>query len=131
MPSEARLPGAGTPSPRDLRGPLSPKRSTFVRSQWSTPALVQLLDHRRKDVAQVADDAEVDEIEDRGLLVLIDGHDRLGRLHAGAVLDRARDAVGDVKLGRDRLAGLADLEAVRLPTRVHRCARRAHGGTES
>ena len=47
---------------------------------------------------QVADDAEVDQLEDRGLGVLVDRHDRLGGLHAGAVLDRTGDAGRDVEL---------------------------------
>ena len=46
------------------------------------------------------------------------------------MLDRAGDAVGDVELRRDRLAGLADLVGVRVPARVHRGARGADGGTE-
>ena len=74
---------------------------------------------------QVADDAEVDELEDRRLLVLVDRDDRLRGLHAGAVLDRAGDAVGDVELRRDGLAGLADLEGVRVPPGVDRGAGRA------
>src|SRR4029079_5295687 len=107
----------------------SPTRSTdstvrtldsTVRSPDSTSALalVDLLGHRREDRVQVTDHAEVDELEDRGLLVLVDGHDGLRGLHAGAVLDRAGDAVGDVQLRRHRLAGLTDLEGVRDPAGV-------------
>ena len=83
-----------------------------------------------QDREQVADDAEVDELEDRRLLVLVDGDDRLGRLHAGPVLDRARDAAGDVELRRHLLAGLADLRRVRVPAGVHGRPRGPHGGAE-
>ena len=82
------------------------------------------------DLVQVADHAEVGQLEDRRLGVLVDGHDRLRGLHAGAVLDRAGDAGGDVQLRRDRLAGLADLVAVRIPAGVDRGTRGADGGAE-
>ena len=79
---------------------------------------------------QVADDAEVDELEDRRLVVLVDRDDRLRRLHAGPVLDRAGDAGGDIQLRRDGLAGLADLVGVRVPARVDRRTRGTDGRTE-
>ena len=43
------------------------------------------------------------------LAILVDGDDGLGALHADQVLDGAGDADGDVDLGRDGLAGTADL----------------------
>jgi hypothetical protein len=43
----------------------------------------------RHDGVQVTDDAEVRQLEDRRLGVLVDRHDRLGRLHARTVLDGA------------------------------------------
>src|SRR2546427_1765476 len=43
---------------------------------------------------------------------LVDRHDHLGVLHAGQVLDGARDAQGDVQLRRHDLAGLANLQVV-------------------
>ena len=46
------------------------------------------------------------------------------------MLDRARDADGDVKFGCHDLAGLADLPVVRSITRIHRGARGTHRGTE-
>src|SRR5699024_6652201 len=84
----------------------------------------------RQDLEEVTDDAEVDELEDRRLLVLVDRDDRLGGLHAGAVLDRAGDARRDVQLRGDLLAGLADLRGVRVPTGVDRGTRGTDGGTE-
>jgi L-aminopeptidase/D-esterase-like protein len=53
--------------------------------------------------------AVVGDLEDRGLAVLVDRDDGLAALHAGEVLDRARDRDGDVEVGRDDLAGLSDL----------------------
>src|SRR5690606_10336380 len=80
----------------------------------SALALDDLLGRCGEDAVQVTDHAEVDELEDRGLLVLVDRDDGLGGLHARPVLNRTGDAGGDVELGRDHLAGLADLEGVRL-----------------
>ncbi len=80
----------------------------------------------RADLEQVADDAEIGDLEDRGFLVLVHRDDRLRRLHAGAVLDGAGDAQRDVQLRRHGLTGLADLELARVVTRVDRGA----GGTD-
>src|SRR3954464_15315870 len=80
----------------------------------------------RHDLVEIADDAEVGELEDRGVGVLVDRHDVLGALHAHLVLDGAGDAGGQVELRRDRLAGLADLPGVREPARVHHGARGGH-----
>src|SRR3954470_658009 len=82
------------------------------------------------DRVEVADDAEVGQLEDRRLGVLVDGHDGLRGLHAGAVLDRTGDADGDVELRRDGLAGLPHLEAVGIEAGVHRRPGGADGGTE-
>src|SRR3954467_2103737 len=96
----------------------------------SALALGDFLGHRGEDRVEVADDPEVDQLEDRGLVVLVDGHDRLGGLHAGAVLDRTGDAGGGGVLRRDGLAGRADLVAVRLPAGVDSGTRRTHGRAE-
>src|SRR5690606_25481444 len=84
----------------------------------SALARVDGLGRGGQDLVQVAHDAEVDELEERRLLVLVDRDDRLRGLHAGPVLDGTGDARGDVELRGDRLAGLADLEGVRHPARV-------------
>src|SRR5215218_8304381 len=76
------------------------------------------------DLVEVADDPEVGELEDRGVGVLVDRHDVLRGLHADLVLDRAGDARREVELGRDGLAGLADLRGVRVPAGVDDRARR-------
>src|SRR5699024_1590232 len=61
------------------------------------------------DLEQVAHDAEVSDIEDRGLAVLVDRDDRLRRLHPGLVLDRTGDAQCYIQLRRHGHTGLADL----------------------
>ncbi|KQU08295.1 hypothetical protein ASG68_22105 [Rhizobium sp. Leaf453] len=65
----------------------------------------------RQDVEEIADEAVVCDLEDRGFLVLVDGDDDLRVLHAGQMLDGAGDA--DVELRCHHLAGLADLPVVR------------------
>src|SRR3954452_4950111 len=81
-----------------------------------------------EDLVEVADDAEVGELEDRRVGVLVDGHDVLRGLHADLVLDRAGDARGEVQLRRDGLARLADLRRVRVPAGVdHRTGGRDGG----
>ena len=79
---------------------------------------------------QVAHDAVVGELEDRRLGILVDRDDRLGGLHAGPVLDGPGDARRDVQLRRDGLAGLADLELVRVPAGVGGGAGGADGRAE-
>src|SRR3954453_184070 len=77
------------------------------------------------DLVEVADDAEVGELEDRGVGVLVDRHDVLRGLHADLVLDGARDPGREIQLGGHRLARLADLGRVGGPARVdHRAGGR-------
>src|SRR6185437_3977567 len=84
----------------------------------------------RDDLVQVADDAEVGELEDGRVRVLVDRDDRAGALHADLVLDRARDATGDVELRRDAPARLTDLRGVRVPAGVDDGARRRDRAAE-
>ena len=93
-------------------------------------ALADLLGGLRDDLEQVADHAEVGQLEDRRLGVLVDRDDRLRGLHAGPVLDGAGDAECDVQLRGDRLAGLPDLELVRVEAGVDGRAGRADGAAE-
>src|SRR5215218_9596540 len=83
-----------------------------------------------QDLVEVADHAEVRELEDRRVLVLVDRDDVLGALHADLVLDRAGDARREVELRRDRLAGLADLRGVRVPAGVDDRARGRYSAAE-
>ena len=91
---------------------------------------VQLRGELRHHLEQVGDQAVVGDLEDRRLLVLVDGDDDLAVLHPRQVLDGARDADRDVELGRHDLAGLPDLVVVRRIARVHRGARGADRGAE-
>src|SRR5881392_2704889 len=85
--------------------------SSFMRSFLEE--LLELLRQLRHDLEQVGDDPVVGDPEDRRLGILVDGDDHLRRAHPGQVLDRARDAEAHIELGRNRPAGLADLEPVR------------------
>src|SRR4051812_42139145 len=57
-----------------------------------------------EDLVEVAHDAQVGELEDRGVGVLVDRDDVLRGLHADLVLDRAGDPRRQVELRRHRLA---------------------------
>src|SRR4051794_30701118 len=88
-------------------------------------ALLDQLGELRDDLVDVADDAEVAELEDRRVRVLVDRDDHVRALHPDLVLDRAADAERDVELRRNDLARLSDLRAVRVPARVDDGASRA------
>src|SRR3546814_6774963 len=72
-----------------------------------------------------SDLAEVRDLKDRGVFVLVDRDDGLGILHARKMLGRARDADREIDFRRDDLAGLADLIVVGDIARIDRGARRA------
>ena len=74
-----------------------------------------LLDQFGNDLVQVANDAIGSNAEDGGILILVDGDDGLGILHAGNVLDGTRDAQSNIDAGMHGLAGLADLMVSRQP----------------
>src|SRR4051812_23130363 len=83
-----------------------------------------------QDLVEIAHDAQVGELEDRGVRVLVDRHDVLGVLHADLVLDGARDARRQVQLRRDGLARLADLRGVGVPAGVDHRAGGRDGAAE-
>src|SRR6185295_4636512 len=105
-------------------------RRTAPRYHWLLPPLAQRLGQLGKRLVEIGDQAIVGDLEDRRLLVLVDRHDHLGILHAGEMLDRARDADRDVELRRHHLAGLPDLPVVRRVAGVDCGARGADRGTE-
>ena len=116
-PTPARA-GASRPGHASSAGPArGPALERYVRGAAAL-AGGDLLGGLRDDLEQVADHAEVGQLEDRRLGVLVDRDDGLRGLHAGPVLDRAGDAERDVELRRDRLAGLPDLELVRVEAGV-------------
>ena len=79
---------------------------------------LDLLDQLGNDLVQIADDAVGGDVEDRGVLVLVDSDDVLGVLHTGNVLDGTGDAQGNVDAGMHGLAGLADLMVSRQPALI-------------
>ena len=79
---------------------------------------LDLLDEFGNDLVQIADDAVSGNVEDGGVLVLVDGDDVLGVLHTGNVLDGTRDAQGNVDAGMHGLTGLADLVVSRQPALI-------------
>src|SRR5581483_11488071 len=93
-------------------------------------ALLYQLGQLWNDLVHVADDAEIGELEDRRVRILVDRDDDVRALHAHLVLDSAGDAERDIELRRDRLTRLADLSRVRIPARVDNRARRADGAAE-
>ena len=66
------------------------------------PALVNSSSSSGQDREEVADEAVIGDLEDRRFLVLVDRDDDLGILHAGEMLDGARDADRDVELAAPR-----------------------------
>ena len=81
-----------------------------------------MLDRLGQHLPEVAHDAEVGDLEDRCLLVLVHGHDRPRRLHPRALLDGPGDPARDVELRGDGAAGLAHLRLGADPPGVHRRA---------
>src|SRR5215475_1706676 len=79
------------------------------------------------DFVQIAHHAEVRELEDRSIRILVDREDVLRVLHSDLVLDRAGDARREVQLRRDRLTGLTDLRRVGVPAGVDDRAGRGDG----
>src|SRR5215472_534032 len=78
----------------------------------SRAALAELLGKLRQRLEQIGNEAVIRDLKDRRLLVLVDGDDHLGVLHAGEMLDGTGDADRDIELGRHDLAGLAHLPIV-------------------
>src|SRR6185437_6770292 len=117
----------------NARGGRGPSRSGWPRRWWPGPAPtrggngrsrpgsalgLERLDQRGEHLVHVAHDPEVRYREDGSLLVLVDGDDVLGALHAHQVLGGTRDPTGHVDRRLHRLAGLADLVRVRHPAGV-------------
>src|SRR6186997_34907 len=75
-------------SAADIPAGPPPTISTSTSSvSRSATLLVELGDHRRDHLEQVAGDPVVGNLEDRGLGILVDGDDRPRALHADQVLD--------------------------------------------
>src|SRR4029077_7513580 len=98
--------------------------------QLGSLAAIELGGELGEDLEQIADEAVIGDLEDRRLLVLVDRDDDLRILHAGEMLDGARDPDRDVELRCDDLAGLADLVVVRHKAGIDRGARGAYRRAE-
>src|SRR5690606_7954105 len=101
-------------------------------SGWGDKALpaFESLDQLRDHLSGVTDDAEVRHREDRGVRILVDRDDRPRVLHADQVLHGPGDPDGDVDVGLDGLARLADLLGVGDPARVDDGPGGSGGGIE-
>src|SRR5689334_1533504 len=108
--------------------PMTPMR--LIMTRYSALLLFHRGSQLGHDLEEIAHDAIVGNLEDRGFLVLIDRNDGLAVLHAGEMLDRAGDADGDIEVGRHDLAGLANLVVVGHVAGVHGGAAGAETGTE-
>src|SRR5208337_4737476 len=82
-----------------------------------------------QDLEQVTDQPVIRNLEYGRFLILIDRNDDARVFHAREVLDRTRDAHGNVEIGRDDLARLTNLIVVwnkaginGSPARADRCA---------
>ena len=69
-------------------------------------------------------------LENGCLRVFVDGHDDFRVLHAGQMLDGAGNADGDVELGGDNFARLADLHVVGHVAGVDGGTGSAHSGAQ-
>ena len=85
---------------------------------------LELLGQERNDLEKVADHAIIGQLEDRRFRIGIDRDDRLRGAHASQMLNGAANAAGDIERGRNDLAGLAHLIAMRTIPRID-------GGTEA
>lgn len=92
---------------------------------------LQLLRKLRHLLKQVTDQADVCNLEDGCIGVLINSSDNLAVLHTGQVLDSTRNTGTKVKLRRDILTSLADLQTVVCKTTVYCGSGGTNSGTES
>ena len=77
---------------------------------------LDLLDHVRNYLEQVADNTVICTLEDRSCLIAVYCNDRLRILHTSLVLDGAGDTQSNVHLGMHGLAGLTNLMVGRQPS---------------
>src|SRR5215211_7014206 len=108
--------------------PMTPMR--LIMTRYSALLLFHRGSQLGHDLEEIAHDAVVGNLENRGFLVLVDRDDGLAVLHPGEMLDRAGDADGDIEVGRHHLAGLADLVIVRHVAGIDRGAAGAEAGTQ-
>ena len=110
LPQAAGRPGCGrlSDTKKQRAVPFAGHGSCCLQTRSGLGSL-DLLDQLGNDLVQIADDAVGGNVEDGGVLVLVDGDDVLGVLHTGNVLDGTGDAQRNVDAGMHGLTGLADL----------------------
>ena len=94
----------------------------LILSQVFNLCLFQLLDLSskcRNYFIQIANYAVISNVEDVGILILVDSDDAVRAAHACYVLDSAGDTASDVKLRSNGLAGLAYLVSMCDPAAVN------------
>src|SRR3546814_10209330 len=69
----------------------------------------ELLGQLRHDLEEIANQPEVRNLKNRRILILVDGDDGLGVLHAGKMLDRAGYADGDIDTSEEHTYELQSL----------------------
>mmetsp|Transcript_26413 Transcript_26413/g.53064 ORF Transcript_26413/g.53064 Transcript_26413/m.53064 type:complete len:355 (-) Transcript_26413:70-1134(-) len=111
-------------------GPMHHELSAESLLKGSPTTALELLFELRARVEEIRDQPIVGHLEDGRLGVLVDGDNCLGVLHAGKVLDGARDANSNVEIGSDHLARLANLHVVRAHARIDGRPRSADGSIE-
>ena len=92
--------------------------------------LLYFFDELRGDVKQVAYNAEVGDLKQGRVLIVVDHNDLLRSLHAGFVLDGTGHTEADVQVRRDCHAGLPDLELSGVVAGVHNVAGDTDGTAE-
>ena len=112
---------------RKGRSKAFPAPASRFRMDWLA---LQRLFHFRQYIEEVCNQAVIGDLEDRCFLVLVDGDDDLGILHTGKVLDGTGNAAGNVEIGCNDLAGLADLPVVRCIACIDRSTRGANGSAQ-
>ena len=96
----------------------------FILSQVFNLCLFQLLDLSskcRNYFIQITNYAVISNVEDVGILILVDSNDAVRAAHACYVLDSAGDTASNVKLRSNGLAGLANLVSMCDPAAVNSC----------
>src|ERR1700691_1627115 len=104
----------------DEKEKASSETPSFSHYLTLAPDLGELRGKFRQRRIKIRDQAVVGDLEDRRLLVLVDGDDDLRILHPRQMLDRARDADRNIEIRRHHLAGLADLPVIGGVTGVDR-----------
>src|SRR5690606_21550064 len=98
--------------------------------RWAKQVRSERRPKLRQHLEQIPHQADIGDLEDRGVRVFVDSHDGAGVLDAGQVLDGAADADRHVQLRGDDFSGLTYLHLVGHVTGVDGGARSTHRGPQ-